>query len=69
MKTRLEKFRVCDRCLCIGIEDPNCQCAFGKYQTVELEFEVCDCCGSVINDGQPAETEFNEKQLTNLKNK
>jgi len=69
MKTRLEKFDVCDRCLCVGIEDPNCVCMDGKYKTIKLEFEVCECCGAVVSDGQPAETEFNEKQLLNIKNK
>ncbi len=69
MKTKLEKHRVCDRCLCVGIEDPNCQCAYGKYQTIELEFEVCGCCGALVSDGQPAHTEFNIKQLENLNKK
>jgi len=69
MKTKLEKFNVCTSCLCVGIEDPNCICADSKYKTVELEFEVCACCGAVVTDGQPAETEFNEKQLLNLKKK
>lgn len=70
MKTRLEKHVVCTRCFSVGINDPDCLCAYsGKYNTVELEFEVCDCCGHLICDGQPAETEFNKKQLLNLKNK
>lgn len=64
-ETRIEKFRVCDQCYCVGIQDSNCRCAYGKYQTVELEFEVCGCCGDVLTDGQPADTEFNTKQLKN----
>ena len=62
-KTRLEKFRVCDRCHCVGIQDPNCYCSDSKYGIIELEFEVCKCCGEVLTDGCPADTEFNTKQL------
>lgn len=62
MKTRLEKFRVCDQCMSVGITDPSCVCSDSNYKTIELEFEVCDCCGHVICD-QPADTEFNLKQL------
>jgi len=63
MKTRLEKHRVCEDCHCVGIQYSDCRCAYDKYKTIELEFEVCDCCGNLINDGQPADTEFNKKQL------
>lgn len=62
MKTHLQKIKVCDRCFSDTITDPNCQCCIGKYKTIELEFEVCDCCGNTIEDGQPAETEFNNSQ-------
>ena len=65
-KTTLEKNRVCKSCLSVGIQDPNCICADSKHDIIELEFEVCTCCGNLIHDGQPAETEFNEKQLSNL---
>jgi len=68
MKTRLEKFKVCDQCLCVAIVHTDCVCAYGKYKTIELEFEVCDCCGNLISDGQPADTPFNEEQFKN-KNK
>lgn len=27
------------------------------------KFEVCECCGNIINDGNPAETDFNLKQI------
>jgi len=63
MKTRLEKYKVCKRCFSVGITDNNCVCTYGNYKTIELEFEVCDCCGHLINDGSPADTEFNDKQL------
>ena len=43
----------------------NCRCADSNYQTVELEFEVCECCNNLIDDGHPADTEFNKKQLEN----
>lgn len=65
-KKRLEKYRVCDQCLSIGIIYNDCVCAYDKYKTIELEFEVCSCCNKVIDDGQPAETEFNKKQLKTL---
>ena len=61
--THLEKHKVCDRCLSVDISDPDCMCCIGKYDTIELEFEVCNCCGNIVNDGRPAETEFNTKQL------
>ncbi len=63
MKTRLEKFRVCDCCLAVIIINNDCICTYGKYTTIELEFEVCCCCGNLINDGNPADTEFNTAQL------
>ncbi len=63
MKTRLEKFTVCNECYCVGILFTDCQCSHGKYETIELEYEVCDCCGNLIEDGNYAETEFNKNQL------
>ena len=64
MKTRLEKHIVCVDCQSIGITDVNCICVdSNRYETIELEFEVCDCCGSPISDF-PADTEFNRKQLS-----
>lgn len=63
METRLEKFMVCDRCYSVGIIDNNCVCANGKYNVIELEFEVCKCCGNLIEDGSPADTDFNKKQI------
>ena len=64
-KTRLEKFRVCRECQSYSIIDNNCICAYSKYPVILLEFEVCLCCGNLISDGQPADTEFNKKQLSN----
>lgn len=66
-KTRLEKFDVCEHCYCYGILDTQCVCSYGKYKTIQLEFEVCACCGHLVNDGQPADTEFNKEQLNKNK--
>ena len=62
-KTRLEKIEACNQCFSVGILDSNCVCAVGSYKTIELEFEVCNCCNNLIEDGSPADTEFNKKQL------
>ena len=61
MKTRLEKFRVCDQCFSVGVTDHTCMCTYMKFNSIELEFEVCECCGNLVTD-YPADTEFNEKQ-------
>jgi len=65
--TRLQKFNVCDQCFCLGTVHMDCVCAYDKYKTIELEFEVCECCGHLIDDGTPADTPFNEEQLKNRK--
>ena len=62
--THLEKFEVCENCHCVGIRHLDCVCSYDKYRTIELEFEVCNCCGNLIEDGSPADTEFNKDQLT-----
>lgn len=65
--TRLEKYKVCTSCFSIGITHGDCICTYSnKYDTIELEFEVCNCCNKVISDGSPAETEFNDKQIETL---
>lgn len=61
MKTQLEKFDVCTECLCIDMIHSDCICAHSSYKTIELEFEICKCCGKP-NDNH-ADTEFNKKQL------
>jgi len=66
MKTKLEKYNVCDQCFAVGIINNDCMCSYGKYTTIELEFEVCECCGNLIDDGNPADTEFNNKQFEKL---
>jgi hypothetical protein len=66
MKTRLQKFNVCTQCLSVGVTNPDCICAQNEHDTVELEFEVCAECGHLIDDGNPADTEFNEQQLEEL---
>ena len=63
-KIKLKKFEVCATCYSVGMTDINCVCVYEhKWDTIELEFEVCSCCGSLIEDGNPADTEFNKKQL------
>jgi hypothetical protein len=69
MKTRIEKHIVCANCESVGITDNDCICTYqNKYPTVELEFEVCNCCGNLLNDGQRADTPFNDEQLKKLNN-
>ena len=63
MKTKLEKFSVCDQCFAVSIIVPYCVCTYDKFKTIELEFEVCNCCGNLIQDGLPADTPFNDKQI------
>lgn len=64
MKRRLEKHTVCTSCFVVGITQHDCVCTYqNNYETVELEFEVCDCCGHLICDGSPADTEFNTQQF------
>lgn len=64
MSTRLEKHTVCAHCHSVGIIYNDCICTYQNgYPTVELEFEVCNCCGNLVSDGQCADTPFNEKQL------
>jgi len=62
--TKIEKHIVCKSCFSIGITDSDCICTYQKkYPTIELEFEFCNCCGKIINDGSPADTDFNDNQL------
>ncbi len=63
MKKRLEKHYVCDQCYSVGIQDLDCTCVHGKCEVIELEFEVCECCGNLTDDGKPADTKFNDEQL------
>jgi hypothetical protein len=61
---RLEKHEVCVDCYSLGISYNDCVCTYQKnYPTIELEFEVCGCCGNVVEDGSPADTQFNRDQL------
>ena len=66
---QLQKIEVCDQCYSAGILDPNCICAYGKYKRIELEFEVCGCCDTLIDDGSPAETLFNTEQIKKITKK
>jgi hypothetical protein len=64
MSIRLEKHRVCADCHSVGITYNDCRCTYQNgYPTIELEFEVCECCGNIVNDGQCADTPFNNEQL------
>ncbi|MCH8067795.1 MAG: hypothetical protein IID16_00780 [Candidatus Marinimicrobia bacterium] len=67
MKTHLQKIEVCDRCFSDRIIDTDCQCCIGNVILIELEFDVCHCCCNVIDDGQPADTEFNREKYLKLK--
>jgi len=67
MKTIFKKFKVCDQCYCVGMIYGDCVCSYDKYKTIELEFEVCKCCGHLIDDGNPADTPFNHEQIKNHK--
>jgi hypothetical protein len=61
---RIEKHDVCEKCHSIGITDNDCVCTYSNnYKVITLEFEVCKCCGNLMNDGDCADTEFNAKQL------
>lgn len=69
MKTKLEKHVVCKHCQCVGIGYSECRCTYmNNYPTIELEFEVCNCCGNLVQDGCPADTEFNKQQFEKEKN-
>ncbi len=60
---KLVKHKVCEDCYSIGITYKDCVCTYMKnYPIIELEFEECECCGNITNDGHPGETEFNIKQ-------
>lgn len=62
MSKILEKLSVCRECLSPDIIYAECVCVTERrYPTIELEFEVCKCCGNMSS--QPADTEFNAKQL------
>lgn len=64
----LVKHTVCTSCFGVGIRDTNCICTYqNNYETIDLEFETCKCCGNLICDGHPADTEFNDNQFKKLK--
>lgn len=59
---KVERIDVCKVCLSASIVDVDCVCVtHSKYETVTIEFEVCECCGQMKDE--PADTEFNKKQL------
>lgn len=62
MNKELVKIVVCSSCTSPTIIDPNCICCYSNgYDTIELEFEQCKCCGHI--NIYPAETDFNNEQL------
>lgn len=64
----LVKQIVCACCYSVGITDSRCICTYSNnYPTIELEFDVCECCGQIINDGNPADTAFNKEQMSRFK--
>jgi hypothetical protein len=65
--TKIKKFDVCSECFCVSAVHLDCVCVDGNYKTIELEFEVCKCCGNLIEDGNPCDTEFNKKQIETIK--
>jgi len=40
--------RVCDSCYDLPNSD-GCYCQDGRYKTVVIEFEVCKCCGNIVD--------------------
>lgn len=61
------KFVVCASCLSEGVTDINCVCCSEEgYDSIELEFNSCECCGHIIDDGFPINSEFNTAQLKTL---
>lgn len=52
----------------LDIVDPDCNCVVSNwYDTIELEFEQCECCGNIKNEY--IDSEFNRKQLEQLNKK
>ncbi len=65
MSKSLVKIAVCTDCMSPLITDANCICTYQKnYDTIELEFEKCECCRNT--NAHPADTEFNKKQYKTL---
>lgn len=61
----LKRFNVCTECKArVRAVDSNCICNFSSlFDTIELEFEVCECCGKEVTPEQYADTEFNKAQI------
>lgn len=63
-----QKHTVCADCFAVGITQIDCRCTYmNNYPTVELEFEVCKCCGQLLDDGSPANTPFNDESITKFR--
>ncbi len=68
MGTYYQKFNVCTECFSVEPSDFECICCYSnEYETIELEFEVCNCCNKLI-DNSPAETDFNKNQMNKIEN-
>lgn len=58
----LVKIEVCASCNSPYIIIADCICTYQKdYETIELEFEKCECCDNV--QSMPAKTEFNKSKI------
>ena len=55
---KIEKFEVCEDCW-DNDHTGQCNCFHGRYKTITLEFEVCECCDRRMDE--IADTEFNKK--------
>ena len=57
-KMVLQKIIVCTDCYSPDIIDSDCICTYSNdYEVIELEFDVCECCGNAL---EIADTKFNE---------
>lgn len=62
----LRKLEVCPECLMHQRPPFECICTYMSYKPIILELNVCNCCGNIVDDGNPPETVFNIEQLKNL---
>ena len=67
-KTKLVKHTVCANCEAVGIIYKDCICTYDKnYPRIELEFETSVEFDTLLEDGNPADTEFNKEQWKKFK--
>lgn len=59
----LVKEKVCAECYDHSAERDRCICwSERNYETIEIEFKQCNCCGNIDHDNIPY-TPFNRQQL------